>query len=283
MTVRKVSSGRSSSELAKRVVTALIGGAALVGLVVYGDGWGGHVLAWIISIGMILEFGDMTMALPDRVEKIGVLAVITTAVALSFGVLPETLGAVLVSGFLVLFSYFLFTARRYKGTTLLTHTQEMMFGVFGLLYLAALPLFLPALRNLPDGLHWLIVFFLINWAGDSGAYFAGKSLGKHKLYPLISPKKTIEGSIGGLVAGIGITFLYRALFIPEMSVALALTASISVGLISQIGDLGESMLKRSYNRKDSGSILPGHGGFLDRFDGVVFTLPVMYACVRLLG
>ena len=128
-----------------------------------------------------------------------------------------------------------------------------------------------------------MLFLFIVWAGDTGAYFAGKKFGKRKLYFAISPNKTIEGGIGGLAVSMFITLIFKLFFLQGMSWFLVFFVPLIVGITAQVGDLCESFLKRAFDKKDSGTILPGHGGFLDRFDGVVFSLPVMYACIRVLG
>jgi phosphatidate cytidylyltransferase len=126
-----------------------------------------------------------------------------------------------------------------------------------------------------------MLFFCIVWADDVVAYFVGKRFGRHKLYPLISPKKSLEGAEGGLIGGVVITVLYKLLIFNDLHWLGVVVIPLLVGVAAQVGDLCESFLKRAYGKKDSGSILPGHGGFLDRFDGVVFSLPVMYVCIRI--
>lgn len=121
---------------------------------------------------------------------------------------------------------------------------------------------------------YLILTCVVVFFGDTGAYFAGRSLGKRKLYELLSPKKTIEGSIGGLAASVGGALLCRALFAEEVSVVTCIALGIGGGAIAQAGDLAESALKRACGVKDSGNILPGHGGMLDRIDGLLFALPI---------
>jgi phosphatidate cytidylyltransferase len=148
------------------------------------------------------------------------------------------------------------------------------------MYLPMLWLYLPKIHESTNGVHWTLIFLLIVWSGDTGAYFAGKKYGKTKLYPKISPKKTREGGLGGLLAGLVIAFLYKVTLFHELSWGGVFVTPILVGTVAAVGDLCESFIKRAYDTKDSGAILPGHGGFLDRFDGVVFSLPVMYACIR---
>ncbi len=136
---------------------------------------------------------------------------------------------------------------------------------------------------------WLLVLAASVWLGDTGAYFAGRTFGRHKLYPVISPKKTVEGSIGGLVAsafggwlamwllGLAHPAWLDAVVVPSAWKAVVIAAVC--GVVEQVGDLVESQMKRSAGIKDSGTLLPGHGGVLDRFDGFVFAAPVLYVLV----
>jgi phosphatidate cytidylyltransferase len=129
----------------------------------------------------------------------------------------------------------------------------------------------------PDGKPWILLVLGVVWAGDTGAYFAGRFLGKHKLHPKVSPKKTIEGSIGGLISSVGAGFLmYEVLGLHGLAPWKLAVFSAAGGALGQLGDLAESLIKRACNVKDSGTILPGHGGMLDRVDGVIFALPFFY-------
>lgn len=136
----------------------------------------------------------------------------------------------------------------------------------------------------PNGHRWLLTALAIVWAADSGAYFVGRKLGKHKLAPRISPNKTIEGLIGGVVCGVlaGIGFALFAGASAAQLPAVALVALVAV-LFSVVGDLFESLLKRHVGAKDSSNLIPGHGGILDRVDGVIAALPVFALGKALLG
>jgi len=276
---------RPTTELTKRVITALLGVALILGLIIFGGWIGIFIVTLVISIGMIHEVAEMLLTLPqDHVEKRSVLIGATWFAVLAEMVMPRIQFDLLVFVFLVLFAYYLFTAVRHvEHDEFLQHFKELMYSVFGILYVAFLPLYLPLIHASRDGVHWTILFLFIVWAGDSGAYFAGKKFGKVKLYPLISPKKTREGALGGLAAGVMMALFYKIFLFHSMSWGAVLIVPILVGTVAQVGDLCESFLKRAFDKKDSGSILPGHGGFLDRFDAMVFSLPVMYACVRMFG
>jgi len=268
-----------SPELRKRVMTGVAGVAVLLSLIVYGGVIGIFLISTVISLAMIYEFSVIIYTLPDRVEKRYVLLFTAWFIALFVLLLAKSEYELLVFCFLGLFGYFLVAAQRHP-TELGQHFREFMFSIFGLLYLALLPTYLVKIHALPAGVEWTILFLLINWSNDTGAYFAGKKYGKTPLYPLISPKKTREGGIGGLLTGFVVSLIYKLVFFHGMAWSAVIAVPLFVGPVSQIGDLCESFLKRAFGVKDSGSILPGHGGFLDRFDGVVFSLPIMYACIR---
>lgn len=123
-----------------------------------------------------------------------------------------------------------------------------------------------------------LVFFLliVVWIGDAGAYYTGKSLGRHKLSPLISPKKTVEGGIGGLCTSVVAAVVIHFTFFPAFPLVHAVIAGFILSACGIVGDLAESMWKRSAEVKDSGTLIPGHGGFLDRFDSIFYTAPILY-------
>ena len=126
-----------------------------------------------------------------------------------------------------------------------------------------------------EGLHFILYAFLVVWLTDTGAYIFGKLLGKHKLWPVISPNKTIEGFIGGLFSSL-IVPLVMIFFVDfNMNIWLILLITIILSMFGQLGDLVESGFKRHFGAKDSGRILPGHGGILDRFDSFMFVLPLL--------
>lgn len=122
----------------------------------------------------------------------------------------------------------------------------------------------------------LSLFFLVIAAGDAGAYYVGKSLGKHKLAPKISPGKTIEGSIGGIFGSVLSAIVCRYLFYHELPLHHSLILGLIFNIVGQAGDLFESMLKRGSGAKDAASTIPGHGGLLDRLDSIVFNAPILY-------
>lgn len=126
------------------------------------------------------------------------------------------------------------------------------------------------------GLEFVIFILLVVWTTDSGAYFVGRKLGKHKLWPEISPKKTIEGSVGGVVIAVIFAVIMQLIYPFASSWTQLIAVTIIASIIGQMGDLVESAIKRHYGVKDSGNILPGHGGILDRFDSLLFAVPLLH-------
>lgn len=132
--------------------------------------------------------------------------------------------------------------------------------------------------------HWIFLPLLISWVGDSAAYYVGRAIGKHKLAPRLSPGKTWEGTIGSAVLGTAAGALYLEAVMPEILALWAMIAlPLATNVAGQIGDLAESALKRGSGTKDSGQILPGHGGALDRMDGTLFAFPTVYLFLLILG
>lgn len=148
--------------------------------------------------------------------------------------------------------------------------------LMGFVYIC-LPLsFFVILRNGTDGVSWVFLLLLLVAAADTGAYYAGTYLGRHKLCPSVSPGKTVEGFIGGVLAAIVVGSVAKFMLLPGVSFGFCLLLFLAVSIVGPLGDLFESTLKRSGNIKDSGKILPGHGGILDRIDALLFSIPVAY-------
>lgn len=148
--------------------------------------------------------------------------------------------------------------------------------IFSILYGGALPCFFVLLWRLPEGIHWILWTISVTALGDSAAYYVGSIWGRRKLLPRISPGKTVEGSLAGLAGNGAGGLLYGLLFLPQAAGTEGLLLALGVGLVGQMGDLSESMLKRAAQVKDSGNILPGHGGILDRLDSLIFSAPVVF-------
>ena len=174
--------------------------------------------------------------------------------------------AIIISMILILFVY-VFGYPKY-------HAEQVMAAFFGVIYVAVMLSFIYLTRSLPDGkfLVWLI--FLCSWGCDTCAYCVGMLIGKHKMAPVLSPKKSIEGAVGGVVGAALLGVIYAAATQGKMA-EYALICAVGA-LISMVGDLAASAIKRNQTIKDYGKLIPGHGGILDRFDSVIITAPVIY-------
>ena len=154
--------------------------------------------------------------------------------------------------------------------------------IFGTLYIGFALGHLLLTRALPDGIFLVFFVILVTWAGDTGAYYAGVSMGRTPLAPRISPNKTVEGLLGGCLLAVVIALIARAWFIPSFTIVDAVVLGILLTVAGLIGDLSESMFKRGAGVKDSGGLIPGHGGMLDRLDSLLLTAPTYYYYVTLL-
>ena len=165
----------------------------------------------------------------------------------------------------------LFSPRPVEGAI-----EDIASTLLGIFYVALLFAFQVGIRTGQDGKQWLVFLYFVIWASDIGAYAIGIPFGKHRLYEKVSPKKSIEGLIGALAASIGMAALCRMWFMPPVGTGEAIVLGFALAVAGTIGDLAESLLKRAAGVKDSGGIIPGHGGILDRMDSMLFAAPVLY-------
>ena len=165
--------------------------------------------------------------------------------------------------------------------------SEIFTSAFITLYVTVFMSFVIKIR-MDFGIPEMILIFLCAWMSDTGAYFAGTFLGKHKLIPHVSPKKTVEGSIGGVIVCALSCILYLFILkcigteIPGLNYGLIAIAGAAASVLTQLGDLAASAIKRDFDTKDYGNIFPGHGGFMDRFDSVIFIAPFIYYFIALI-
>jgi phosphatidate cytidylyltransferase len=171
--------------------------------------------------------------------------------------------------------------RLYTRRTVTQGLMDPTVVAFGPLYIGLCLGHLLLTRALPEGEFLIFGLFLITWTADTGAYYVGTSLGRHKLAPIISPNKTIEGLAGGLVAAILAASLAQVWFLPSLTNTDCVAVGCLLTIAGLLGDLAESAIKRGAGVKDSGSIIPGHGGILDRLDSLLFTAPAFYYYVSL--
>lgn len=266
---------KANANLAIRLATAGVGAPLILLLLYKGPPWGFFGLVLPATLIGAWELFNMTHP-GDRVSQVfGVLLAATASFGIFFGgtdarVLVTMLVAIPLMGPLV-------TLVR-LGDMRTAGMRACAMG-FGPLFVG-IPLTLLALlrRDLGDGVGpgYVVLTLMFAWLGDTGGYFAGRFLGRHKLYEAVSPKKTVEGAIGGLGGSVCGAVLAHFWFLPTLSLAHAIPLALVAGALGQAGDLGESVLKRSTGVKDSGAIIPGHGGILDRVDALLLTSAVTY-------
>lgn len=266
------SANKKTGNLQMRILTAIIAGSAVV-YAIYNSSYGLILFTIIISVMGIIEFHKI-----NKINIFGVQAVSFFTLIIVFWLLELSFNFKDISRLTnYLWVLFPITAFLYlfnpRGNNSTKSLQISFMSIFYIL----VPSYLFYEFSFFDGKynHNLPLFILILiWTNDTMAYFSGKHLGKHKLYEKVSPNKTWEGAIGGLLFTIGVGILLERL-IPIKNYSWWITAII-VGVFGPIGDLVESKIKRSTNMKDSGGLLPGHGGFLDRFDAFYFVVPIIY-------
>lgn len=212
------------------------------------------------------------MILPAK----GVAGIIVSLAAALLPVLFYSGSALYLSAALaVLFlSFSIYTLFSFTDIKVAASEAALLF--FGVMYIPYLLGYLVLLRSQPQGFKWILLIMFIVMSCDSAAYFIGCRYGKRRLYPEVSPKKSIEGALGGLAGSLLGALIARLLFFAELSAGDALLAGLLIGTLGQVGDLFESLLKRSCGVKDSGTIFPGHGGILDRLDSILFAAPATY-------
>jgi phosphatidate cytidylyltransferase len=177
-----------------------------------------------------------------------------------------------------LFTFVLLFTRRENDNALASIAVTM----FGLLYIAWFFSFFVKLKFLPHGASLVVFLIVVTKSGDVGAYFTGKVFGRHSLIPRISPKKTVEGTVGGLVASVASAFASKAYLPPKFSFAHLAVLGLLLGTLAQVGDLAESLIKRDCDAKDAGDTIGGFGGMLDIIDSLIFTVPIFYFYVEVL-
>lgn len=225
----------------------------------------------LINFCALHEFYSMALSPERRTEKwlgcgLGTLLLVIIALAQS-----QTLPAWLAAGTLLLGCWFLFRFRPLEKVA-----RDLACSLAGWLYLPCLLVHIALIFQLPFGRQWIFLVLLVVMLADTAAYFVGSLIGRTKLYPAISPNKSWEGSIGGVVGSLLGAILAKVWFFHALSGVDVVLVGIVLSISGQLGDLFESMLKRSFGVKDSGSMIPGHGGLLDRLDSLLFAFPTAF-------
>jgi phosphatidate cytidylyltransferase len=228
------------------------------------------VLLVLMAANEYVKMADVrNIALPERWFLNLILAspVVVTCLSSSYQtLLPAVLGS-----FFALTCYFLY---RYKN--IVDSYSLFCRLVFGEIYIGVLGAHIVLLRFVPDGGSWLIIASAITACSDTGAYFVGRAVGKRKLCPNISPNKTVEGAVGGVLCGLLGAVFFAVLLLPEFNWFFLISSAVFLATIGIVGDLTESIIKRGTATKDSGNCLAGHGGILDRVDSLLFVCPILY-------
>jgi phosphatidate cytidylyltransferase len=232
--------------------------------------------AAVAAFELVVMFGTVGAAEVFGIAVAGAIPFVA-AWEPSGNLLPGWSGLALAGATIVLFVFSLF-----RRTPLEQVPRAMAVVTLSWMYCGVLVASLVGLRLRFD-VGWVILAFVVTWGNDTFAYFTGHALGRHKLLERISPKKTWEGFAGGAVGSVVGALVTRALLLPdELSVGLAVAIGLGGALLGPLGDLAESMVKRAAGVKDSGKIIPGHGGLLDRIDALLFVAPWVYVCAAYL-
>ena len=260
-----------------RIISALVGLPILL-LFIYLGGAPFAVMVGVLATIGTFEFYRMTKEKNQQFLLIPVLLGVWAMLAGSYlGWENWTAIGILIT-FCIVFTYAVFTFPEFN-------VDSIAVNFLGLIYIGWSMAHLIAFDGLPDGRLLVLYLFVAIWSSDSGAYFIGRFMGKNKLCPKVSPKKTREGSIGGILTTCVLLVLLNSYF-KLLPMSAVLVIAVFVSIIGQVGDLIESIIKRYYGVKDAGKLIPGHGGILDRFDSVMLAAPVMYYClivVQMLG
>ena len=276
---------KKKSDLIPRVITAVVAIPLLLLLILKGPAWGFFIL--IAAAGAISAWEYCNITFNDELPIAKWAATLLTPGLMSVMYFaPNYLLQALSAGGVLLFLLILFGHKEQEKTS--THLGASMMAI---IYAGLIFGCLALTRKVTGdaGSYWVVVILAIIWGSDTGAYFAGRFLGKHKLSPKVSPNKTIEGAMGGLITSVLFTFGFNFLFTKvgtgwvELNVWQVFLVAIPGNILGQTGDLCESLIKRAHGVKDSGTIIYGHGGMLDRIDALILASPWFYIFVTTWG
>ena len=255
----------------QRWITGLVLAAALLAIIIFGSLEVLTILIALIISGGLWEYNRIVFGTGFLKEKTtGIIFALLIPGAFYLGdfqILAATLA------FMVMGTFIIFMWKVTEKTLDLMNVAKVVLGV---VYVSFLTSHFILLRKLEEGIYWIILVLVIAIIGDTVALYVGKSLGKRKLIPAVSPGKTVEGTIGLIAGSTLAAFLYGFFFLSSIAVFHFVIVGFTGSIIGQLGDLGESAIKRHYGRKDASSLLPGHGGLLDRLDSLIFVAPFVY-------
>jgi phosphatidate cytidylyltransferase len=254
----------------KRWLTALVAAPLLILVVGAAGRTAFVVLVGLVTAMALLEYFALVLPGDSLMTKVCGL-VLGLTLFLSFSAGSQIVPAVFV---LVFFGAVLICLTLFQPQG---SVPELLYRqVTGFVYIPLLLGHLILIRDWDHGVPWIFFLLAVIFAGDTAAYYIGTTIGRHKLSPNISPGKTVEGAVGGLAGNVMVGVLFKVYFFAEFGWGPWLVLILVMGVLGQAGDLTESMLKRSVQRKDSGKIFPGHGGLLDRIDALIFAAPTLY-------
>ncbi|MCX6112887.1 MAG: phosphatidate cytidylyltransferase [Proteobacteria bacterium] len=267
----------------RRIISALIAIGFGAPLVIFLGPYAIYFFTLLIAAGCLYEYFSMIMG-KQYSKSIRLTGVLIGVLIIFFSIFFKfALVSALTIGLMFYSIYFLLRSKKYpndlnpaSGFKLGKIMSDLSLSLFGILYFSVFLAYFPMLRDTYDGLKWVITLMAVIWIGDTGAFFMGSKYGKTKLFNVVSPNKTIEGSLGGLLFSFIAVLLCKLIFFHGLDLIDCVNIGILGGAFGQIGDLIESMIKRSVSVKDSGAVMPGHGGFFDRFDALIFALPFFY-------
>ena len=272
------------SNLMLRVMSAVVLLPLLLALILFGDHWCWFAFSILVVILGGWEFMKITNGQESAATRAVsvLLATIPMVVAYLFAGTNAPLYSdnswLIVGGsvMITVWGAFLFNCFRPREISRATHVISSTLACAA--YVGVTVLFLALIkRDLFDSANaWLFTLIAMTFGSDTGAYFTGRTFGKHKMAPILSPKKSIEGAVGGFVSALIAGFIARFLAFPHLSIAQVILLVAVANFLAQMGDLSESLIKRSYGVKDSGNVIPGHGGVLDRVDALIFSAPWIY-------
>jgi phosphatidate cytidylyltransferase len=252
-----------SRNLVVRVATAIVGLPVVGAIVLWQDSRGIVVLCLVVAGLSLVEYANLTLRGRPVAERAG-MVLVGSALYLAMALFPALSGVWALASLMAVGLLFL-----PRAVDIPAAWPRLATAGFGVFYIGGLLSALPVLHR-TAGPAWVALAVAVTFGNDTGAYFAGRAIGKHKLAPAISPGKTVEGAFGGLLASLVVAYAARALFMPDLSLRDCTMIAVPAAIVGPAGDLVESLLKRAAGAKDSGRLLPGHGGMLDRIDALLF-------------